>query len=43
MKTSGAGDKHINNNHKIVTSFGNFLNQNLGFRYVTIKEVIGSR
>jgi hypothetical protein len=40
MKNSGAGDKHINNNLKIVLSFGNFLNPNLEFSDVTRKEVI---
>ena len=31
MKNSGARDKHINNNLKIVMSFANFSDQNLSF------------
>ncbi|TVP40420.1 hypothetical protein [Candidatus Nitrosocosmicus arcticus] len=40
MKTGGAGDKHINNNLKIVLSFANFSNQNFSFEYIKRQEVI---
>ena len=40
MKNNGAGDKHINNNLKIVISFENFLIRHLPFKDVTRYEVI---
>lgn len=40
MKNSGAGDKHINNNLKIVLSFSNFSDQNLSFEDIKRQEVI---
>jgi hypothetical protein len=40
MKSIGAGDKHINNNLKIVLSFVNFSNQVLSFEDIKRQEVI---
>ena len=40
MKNGDAGDKHINNNLKIVMSFSKFSNQNLSFGEMNRKHVI---
>ncbi|HEX5185309.1 MAG TPA: hypothetical protein VFV86_00330 [Nitrososphaeraceae archaeon] len=40
MKNSDAGDKHINNNLKIVISFAKFSNQNLSFGEMNRKHII---
>jgi hypothetical protein len=40
MKSSGAGDKHINNNLKTVLSFVNFSNHVLSFEDIKRKEVV---
>jgi len=40
MKNSGAGDKHINNNLKIVQGFTSFSNPNLSFEDIKRQEII---
>ena len=40
MKNSGAGDKHINNNLKIVLGFVSFSNQNLSFEDIKRQDVM---
>ena len=40
MKSSDAGDKHINNNLKIVLGFASFSNQVLSFEDIRRKEII---
>ncbi|WP_148686367.1 hypothetical protein [Candidatus Nitrosocosmicus hydrocola] len=41
MKSSGAGDKHINNNLKIVIGFSNYIGSNLCFEGIGRQEIIG--
>jgi len=40
MKNSGAGDKHINNNLKLVLSFANISNHDLSFEDIKRQDVI---
>lgn len=40
MKTNGGGDKHINNNLKIVLSLEKFLNPTLDYEVITRQELI---
>ena len=40
MKNSGAGDKHINNNLKIVLSFASFNGQDFSFKDIGKQQII---
>jgi len=40
MKNSGAGDKHINNNLKIVLSLSNYLDPNQSLGEIKGQEIV---